>query len=267
MILVAIKMNVVGRVGSLISQGVYSIATPFQPFGGAVDIIVVEQEDGTYRSTPWYVRFGKFQGIIKGSEKVVTISVNGVEADFHMCLDHTGQAYFLKEVEASDAHSIGCTSMESSPHKSIQDDTNGNNNDVHEPIYEDQGEEQVNDETFHCQHGHSPLDLSCPVSPGYSNYSYGNLEEVEEMVKSSNDINSEMVLVSVDGHVLTAPISADEETSTNDVQLTNPQFHLGPGEGTTEKFGAIFDELDVSAFNDENASVRQLDGPDRKSVV
>ncbi|ONK80498.1 uncharacterized protein A4U43_C01F18440 [Asparagus officinalis] len=111
-------MNVVGKVGSLISQGVYSFATPFHPFGGAVDIIVVEQEDGTYRSTPWYVRFGKFQGIIKGAEKLVTISVNGVDADFHMYLDHSGQAYFMREVEGSDSLSSSLASVEGSPHKS-----------------------------------------------------------------------------------------------------------------------------------------------------
>ena len=92
-------MNVVGKVGSLITQGVYSVATPFHPFGGAVDVIVVQQQDGTFRSTPWYVRFGKFQGVLKGAEKFVRINVNGVEANFHMYLDNSGEAYFLKEVD------------------------------------------------------------------------------------------------------------------------------------------------------------------------
>ncbi|KAJ6743289.1 LIPIN [Salix viminalis] len=92
-------MNVVGKVGSLISQGVYSVATPFHPFGGAVDVIVVQQQDGTFRSTPWYVRFGKFQGVLKRAEKIVHINVNGVEANFHMYLDNSGEAYFIKKVE------------------------------------------------------------------------------------------------------------------------------------------------------------------------
>ncbi|RVW98837.1 Phosphatidate phosphatase PAH1 [Vitis vinifera] len=93
-------MNVVGIVGSLISQGVYSVATPFHPFGGAVDVIVVQQQDGTFRTTPWYVRFGKFQGVLKGAEKMVRISVNGVEAKFHMYLDNSGEAYFIREVSS-----------------------------------------------------------------------------------------------------------------------------------------------------------------------
>uniref|UniRef100_A0A7N0TPZ2 LNS2/PITP domain-containing protein n=1 Tax=Kalanchoe fedtschenkoi TaxID=63787 RepID=A0A7N0TPZ2_KALFE len=82
-------------VGRLIS----TVSGPFHPFGGAVDVVVVEQPDGSFKSSPWYVRFGKFQGVLKTREKVVSICVNGVDAAFHMYLDHTGEAYFLEEVE------------------------------------------------------------------------------------------------------------------------------------------------------------------------
>lgn len=92
-------MNAVGRLGSYISRGVYTVSGPFHPFGGCVDIIVVEQQDGSFKSSPWYVRFGKFQGVLKTKEKVVKICVNGVEANFSMYLDHKGEAYFLKEVD------------------------------------------------------------------------------------------------------------------------------------------------------------------------
>ncbi|GFP91723.1 phosphatidate phosphatase pah2 [Phtheirospermum japonicum] len=102
-------MQAVGRIGSYISRSVYSVSGPFHPFGGAVDIIVVEQPDGTYKSSPWYVRFGKFQGVLKTKEKVVSISVNGVEADFHMYLNHKGEAYFLKEVDEEDLDSLCST--------------------------------------------------------------------------------------------------------------------------------------------------------------
>jgi phosphatidate phosphatase LPIN len=82
-------------VGRLISQGVYTVAGPFHPFGGAVDIIVVQQQDGTYKSSPWYVKFGKFQGVLKRSEKVVNIAVNDEALKFHMFLDSTGRFPFL----------------------------------------------------------------------------------------------------------------------------------------------------------------------------
>ncbi|GAB2219784.1 hypothetical protein Droror1_Dr00007421 [Drosera rotundifolia] len=95
-------MYAVGRIGSYITRGVYTVSGPFHPFGGAVDIIVVEQQDGSFKSSPWYVRFGKFQGVLKAKEKVVSINVNGANADFHMYLDHKGEAYFLREVGAEE---------------------------------------------------------------------------------------------------------------------------------------------------------------------
>ncbi|PIA46333.1 hypothetical protein AQUCO_01500094v1 [Aquilegia coerulea] len=98
-------MYAVGRLSSYISQGVYTVSAPFHPFGGAVDIIVVEQPDGSFKSSPWYIKFGKFQGVLKTREKIVNIGVNGVEADFHMYLDHKGEAYFLREVDAEEIDS------------------------------------------------------------------------------------------------------------------------------------------------------------------
>jgi phosphatidate phosphatase LPIN len=99
-------MFAVEALSSYISRGVSTVSSPFHPFGGAVDIVVVEQQDGSYESSPWYVRFGKFQGVLKAKEKVVNISVNGVEADFHMYLDHAGVAYFLREVDAGEMTSM-----------------------------------------------------------------------------------------------------------------------------------------------------------------
>ncbi|KAF3455692.1 hypothetical protein FNV43_RR00334 [Rhamnella rubrinervis] len=84
-------MNTVGRIGSHISRH-------FHPFGGAVDIIVVEQQDGSLKSSNWYVRFGKFEGVLKTREKVVSICVNGEEANFHIYSDHKGKEILKKMV-------------------------------------------------------------------------------------------------------------------------------------------------------------------------
>ncbi|KAG5230926.1 phosphatidate phosphatase PAH [Salix suchowensis] len=99
-------MNAVERLGRYITRGVYTVSGPFHPFGGAVDIIVVEQPDGSFKSSPWYVRFGKFQGVLKAREKVVNVSVNGVEADLHMYLDRRGEAFFLREVEGDEGEPV-----------------------------------------------------------------------------------------------------------------------------------------------------------------
>lgn len=99
-------MYAVGRLGSYISRGVVQASGPFHPFGGAVDIIVVEQQDGSFKSSAWNVKFGKFQGVLKTKEKVVNINVNGEDASFHMYLDHKGEAYFLREVDAEEGEAV-----------------------------------------------------------------------------------------------------------------------------------------------------------------
>lgn len=38
---------------------------------GAIDVIVVENEDGTLNSSPFHVRFGKM-GVLKAREKIVS---------------------------------------------------------------------------------------------------------------------------------------------------------------------------------------------------
>ncbi|KAL4297597.1 hypothetical protein GQ457_12G009210 [Hibiscus cannabinus] len=237
-------MNVVGKVGSLISQGVYSVATPFHPFGGAVDVIVVRQQDGTFRSTPWYVRFGKFQGVLKGAEKVVHITVNGVEANFHMCLDNSGEAYFARVVDAGkgfdtnggikdsvsevtqgdgNKHIAQFSRLEHSVSESrvvlVRDESNA--------ISSKRLERAESDTRFYeFQDEQSTLEDSINLSelgPGQYEGSDG------ACLGEAQDIDSE-VLFSVDGHVLTVPKSESEQ-NVEDVRGT-PRFHIGPDEGT-----------------------------------
>ncbi|KAK2983999.1 hypothetical protein RJ640_024213 [Escallonia rubra] len=243
-------MNYVGKI-------IYSVATPFHPFGGAVDIIVVQQQDGTFRSTPWYVRFGKFQGVLKGAEKIVRIEVNGVESDFHMYLDNAGEAYFIKEV-ASSKDSEGDGSLKESDNlEGTQEDTNI---DERIPLGVDRLERSESDSErrfYEFQDEQLSLEGSVELS-NYGSNRYENLDSVEHFVKSQ-DSSSEVVLVSVDGHILTAPISSSER-SAEKLQLSTPQFHLGPGEETgycegNEEFSAgeaawaadYFSDLDSSS--------------------
>ncbi|XP_061366646.1 phosphatidate phosphatase PAH1 isoform X2 [Gastrolobium bilobum] len=255
-------MNVVGRVRSLITQGVYSVATPFHPFGGAVDVIVVQQQDGTFRSTPWYVRFGKFQGVLKGAEKIVRINVNGVEANFHMYLDNSGEAYFIKEVDDDDkgvklngaaeaTNNSELTQEDSSVEISDKDNSYLSMDDTracrldhsisdpgvlqlagegHSSVLPQfqRAESDVNRRFYDFQDPQSSYEGSVELSE-YGSSRYENLDG-ENFVDSQGS-HPEVVLVSVDGHILTAPISESEQNEDN-VQLKTPQFHLGPGEGT-----------------------------------
>ncbi|CAD6333588.1 unnamed protein product [Miscanthus lutarioriparius] len=231
-------MNVVGRVGSVISQGVYSVATPFHPFGGAVDIIAVEQPDGSYRSTPWYVRFGKFQGVLKGAEKVVTITVNGVEANFHMQLDNSGQAYFMHELVPGGQDS-GTSSEEEAVNEPEPPARSKSDGDLYVGSSDRLGSQELNVEHQEKQ-----------TRDEFESYdSYGRLEESEDLPTQADGGNSEVVLVSVDGHVLTAPISSTEE-GMEDVQLSDPQFHLGPGQSSSGDFTHSGEVWDAGILDD-----------------
>ncbi|XWS55733.1 hypothetical protein CRYUN_Cryun09bG0025800 [Craigia yunnanensis] len=266
-------MNVVGKVGSFISQGVYSVATPFHPFGGAVDVIVVQQRDGTFRSTPWYVRFGKFQGVLKGTEKVVRITVNGIEADFHMCLDNSGEAYFVKEVDSGKGIEIN-GDLKDSDGEIIQDEGNKNIAEFCRLKHSvsDSGVAQLLDECdatspkrlereesdtrfYEFQDGQSSIESSFNL-PEFGSGRYEDLDG--HCFGEAQDLDSEVVLVSVDGHVLTAPVSASEQSAEN-VQLSTPQFHLGSGEGPyfcegTEEFSSGDNVWDADYISNLNSA-------------
>jgi len=68
---------------------------------GAIDVIVVEQEDGTFKSSPFHVRFGKL-GVLKAKEKIVDLEINGEPVTIQMKLDDTGAAFFVENVASSD---------------------------------------------------------------------------------------------------------------------------------------------------------------------
>jgi len=67
-----------------------------------MDIVCVQQPDGSFRSSPFHVRFGKLK-LLKSARKTVTISVNGVESDsVQLVLGREGEAFFLREPEADE---------------------------------------------------------------------------------------------------------------------------------------------------------------------
>ena len=65
---------------------------------GCMDIVCVQQPDGSFKSSPFHVRFGKLK-LLKSAEKQVAISVNGIESlVVGMQLGKEGEAFFLREV-------------------------------------------------------------------------------------------------------------------------------------------------------------------------
>ena len=54
-------------------KGLYNGINP-ATLTGAIDVVIIEQEDGTYLSSPFHVRFGKL-GVLRSREKVVCILI------------------------------------------------------------------------------------------------------------------------------------------------------------------------------------------------
>ncbi|KAK4517456.1 uncharacterized protein ATC70_000793 [Mucor velutinosus] len=92
-------MDYVGRIGSLITSlnNFYNEINP-ATLSGAIDIIVVEQEDGELASSPFHVRFGKLS-VLLPQEKKVEISVNGDKVPYLMKVGEAGEAFFVFETD------------------------------------------------------------------------------------------------------------------------------------------------------------------------
>ncbi|KAG0088508.1 hypothetical protein BGZ92_006086 [Podila epicladia] len=89
-------MQSVGSFFSTVSR-FYSEINP-ATLSGAVDVVVVEQPDGSLSCSPFHVRFGKLS-ILRPQEKVVEVTVNGRVADFPMKVGDAGEAFFVFETE------------------------------------------------------------------------------------------------------------------------------------------------------------------------
>ena len=86
-------MNTFGKFVSSVAEALdFNQAT----LSGCVDIVVVQQEDGSLKSTPFHARFGKLK-VLKSKDKTVKIHVNERETSLTMRLGSAGEAYFAEE--------------------------------------------------------------------------------------------------------------------------------------------------------------------------
>lgn len=66
---------------------------------GAIDVIVVQQPDGSLACSPFHVRFGKM-GVLRSTEKLVDIEINGQPVEnLYMKLGDSGEAFFVESTE------------------------------------------------------------------------------------------------------------------------------------------------------------------------
>jgi phosphatidate phosphatase LPIN len=91
-------MNYVRGLGSSVSTAWNSINPA--TLSGAIDVVVVEQEDGSLACSPFHIRFGKFS-LLRPSEKKVEFQINGEKQEFPMKLGDGGEAFFVFETKES----------------------------------------------------------------------------------------------------------------------------------------------------------------------
>ncbi|XP_078396757.1 phosphatidate phosphatase LPIN2 isoform X2 [Cetorhinus maximus] len=92
-------MNYVGQLLVTVKE-LYKGLNP-ATLSGCIDVIVVQQQDGTYQCSPFHVRFGKL-GVLRSKENVIDIEINGDPVDLHMKLGDNGEAFFVQETEQED---------------------------------------------------------------------------------------------------------------------------------------------------------------------
>ncbi|XP_064484898.1 phosphatidate phosphatase LPIN3-like isoform X3 [Ornithodoros turicata] len=89
------QMNYIGRIITNVRDFCNEINSA--TLTGAIDVIVVEQPDGSFATSPFHVRFGKI-GVLRSREKIVDIEINGKPVNIHMKLGESGEAFFVEEV-------------------------------------------------------------------------------------------------------------------------------------------------------------------------
>ncbi|EMP38244.1 Phosphatidate phosphatase LPIN3 [Chelonia mydas] len=100
-------MNYVGQLAETVLITVKELYKGLNPatLTGCIDIIVVRQPDGSFRCSPFHVRFGKL-GVLRSREKVVDIEINGEPVDLHMKLGDNGEAFFVQESEENEVSKL-----------------------------------------------------------------------------------------------------------------------------------------------------------------
>ncbi|XP_039646186.1 phosphatidate phosphatase LPIN2-like isoform X1 [Perca fluviatilis] len=97
------EVDTMNYVGQLAGQVLVTVKELYKginqaTLSGCIDVIVVQQPDGTFQCSPFHVRFGKL-GVLRSREKVIDIEINGEPVELHMKLGDNGEAFFVQETE------------------------------------------------------------------------------------------------------------------------------------------------------------------------
>ena len=91
-----IRMQYVGRAFGSVANTWNSLNPA--TLSGAIDVIVIEQENGDLACSPFHIRFGKFS-LLRPSEKKVVCKINDEKVGYPMKVSDGGEAFFVFETD------------------------------------------------------------------------------------------------------------------------------------------------------------------------
>ena len=78
-----------------------NILVNYTPTNSAIDVVVIEQPDGTLLGSPFHVNFG-VRSVLHATDKKVFITVNGERTEIEMKLGKSGEGFFVKSFGAGE---------------------------------------------------------------------------------------------------------------------------------------------------------------------
>jgi len=155
-------LRIVGNAAVGVGAGsVALVSTALPESGGAVDLIAVQQPDGTLRCSPWHVRFGKYQGLLRAREKLVTITVNDEPVpELAMRLGRSGVAYFVEHAPHDGAGAAEPKVPEADASKLADGDANGASDDSLAPDLPDDSDDPEDTSDEHEQQRYDAFDAA-----------------------------------------------------------------------------------------------------------
>jgi phosphatidate phosphatase LPIN len=174
---------------------------------GAIDVIVIEQDDGSLACSPFHVRFGKFS-LLRPYEKKVEFQVNNVKQNYSMKLGEGGEAFFVFETTENIPEALQTSpliSPASSPSNTVTDQAT---TPLIEPTYLDITE-----------NGGAKTGLTPTGSPGKSGTPSSNDEPTLTPSQPSpygvapDDLSIDLSTTSLPGSRLLPPITLERSAS------------------------------------------------------
>jgi phosphatidate phosphatase LPIN len=197
------------------AQQFYSEINP-ATLTGAIDVIVVQQEDGSFRSSPFHVRFGKL-GVIKSREKKVYIEINDeMVEELNMELGDAGEAYFTEK---------------------CSNNNNNNNNETSSHIEQQQEQRQQNNQNEYDDPDDDDEKISSSESLTINSIQTTTIKEQQQQKKESDFIAIETMTPVTCSLSIRGEAKEEDTTTTTTATIKNtrgPGYFLSDGEITPE---------------------------------